>query len=168
MARTASIISTVALSAAAIMRFSLTHAATAEPGWRAYVDPKSGTRVEYPANIFSEAEGSFQIAPGERFGSADGRAHLAVFTMKAEKSRSPAEFVARNLQVPRSALHYERVAPSFFAVSGFHDADIYYVRCNSGGDRSILHCIYLIYPAAEKRAWDPIVTRISRTLRPLT
>jgi hypothetical protein len=26
--------------------------------------------------------------------------------------------------------------------------------------------IYLIYPTAEKRAWDPMVTRISLTLRP--
>ena len=87
--------------------------------------------------------------------------------MKAEQGGSPAAFVARNLQVPRSALHYQRIAPTFFAISGFHDADIYYIRCNAASDRSTLHCIYLIYPAAEKRAWDPIVTRISRTLRPL-
>ncbi len=150
------------------MGLALVQAAPADLGWREYADPASGTRVEYPANMFSVPEGAFQIAPGERFGTADGRAHLAVFTMKAEKSSSPAAFIARNLQVPRSALKYQRIAPNFFAISGVHEADVYYVRCNSAGDRSILHCIYVIYPSAEKRAWDPIVTRLSRTLRPLS
>ena len=149
-----------------ILPLALARAALPEPGWREYTEAGSGTRVEYPANIFSVAEGAFQHAPGERFGTADGRAHLVVFTMTAEKSGSPAAFIARNLQVPRAALHYQRIAPRFFALSGVHDQDIYYVRCNSGADRTILHCIYLIYPVADKQAWDPIVTRISRTLRP--
>jgi hypothetical protein len=167
MARAASIAGGIALMSTVILRLSLAQAAPAEPGWRDYADPGSGTRVEYPANMFSVPEGPFRFGPGEGFGTADGRAHLAVFTMKAEKSGSPAAFVARNLQVPRAALHYERIAPRFFALSGIHAADIYYVRCNSSrSDRSTLHCIYLIYPAAEKRAWDSIVTRISRTLRP--
>jgi hypothetical protein len=143
------------------------HAAPNDLGWRQFSDQGSGTRVDYPANIFSVEEGAFEIAPGQQFGSADGRAHLAVFTMKPEKSGSPDAFVARNLQVPAAALDYRRVSSKFFAISGVHDADIFYVRCNSGRERSVLHCIYLIYPAAEKRAWDSIVTRISRTLRPL-
>jgi hypothetical protein len=167
MGRTAPIARMIALVAAAILQPSLGHSAESDPGWREYTDAKSGTQVEYPANMFAVAEGPFRFGPGEGFGTADGRAHLAVFTMQAEKSGSPAAFVARNLQVPRSALAYNRVAPNFFALSGVHDSDIYYVRCNSSSsDRSTLHCIYLIYPAAEKRAWDPIVTRISRTLRP--
>jgi len=156
------------LITAAVTVVDHSHAAPTDLGWRQFSDPGSGTRVDYPANIFSVEEGAFQIAPGLQFGSADGRAHLAVFTMKSEKSGSPAAFVARNLQVPpEAALDYRRVSSKFFAISGVHDADIFYVRCNSGRERSVLHCIYLIYPAAEKRAWDSIVTRISRTLRPL-
>jgi hypothetical protein len=168
MRQLAPVIGIMVLVAATILRPSLGHAVEAEPGWRDYAGPSSGTRVEYPANMFSVDEGPFRFGSGEGFGTADGRAHLAVFSMKAEKSGSPAAFVARNLQVPRAALHYQRIAPTFFAISGIHAADIYYVRCNSSAsDRSTLHCIYLIYPTAEKRAWDPIVTRISRTLRPL-
>ena len=167
MTRATSIARAIALIGVVILPLPLTQGAAAEPGWREYADPSSGTRVEYPANMFSVAEGPFRFGSGEGFGTADGQAHLAVFTMKAEKSGSPAGFVARNLQVPRSALHYQRIAPRFFAISGIHESDIYYVRCNSASsDRSTLHCIYLIYPTAEKRAWDPIVTRISRTLRP--
>jgi len=163
MARRRSIAGMVVASAAMLVAAS--HAAPSDPGWRQFSDPGSGTRVDYPANIFSVEEGAFQMAPGQRFGTSDGRAHFAVFTMKAEKSGSPAAFVARNLQVPRAALDYRRISAKFFALSGIHEGQIYYVRCNSGSERSVLHCIYLIYPKAEKRAWDPIVTRISRTLR---
>ena len=164
MARTRSVAGMLLVAAATLVAPS--HAAPADPGWRPFSDPSSRTRVDYPANIFSVEEGSFGMAPGQRFGTADGRAHFVVFTMTAEKSGSPAAFVARNLQVPRAALDYRRVSAKFFALSGVHEGEIYYVRCNTGSDRSVLHCIYLIYPAAEKRAWDPIVTRISRTLRP--
>jgi hypothetical protein len=91
-----------------------------------------------------------------------------VFSMKATKGGSPAAFVARNLKVPRTALDYRRISSKFFALSGARQGQISYIRCNTGTVRSDLHCIYLIYPEAEKRAWDPIVTRISLTLRPLT
>jgi hypothetical protein len=33
--------------------------------------------------------------------------------------------------------------------------------------RGAIHCLDLVYPQAEKRAWDGVVTRISRSLRPL-
>lgn len=119
-----------------------------------------------PGGPFSVAEGVYERVNGERFGTPDGRAHFAVFTMPKRKGNSPAAFIARNLRVPRASLHYERIAPNFFAISGINKANIYYSRCNASADRAVLHCIYLIYPAKEKRAWDGIVTRISRTLRP--
>jgi hypothetical protein len=138
----------------------------ADPGWREFSVPSSGTRVNYPANIFSVDEGPLKTVVGERLRTSDGRAHLMVFTIKAEKSGSPAAFVARNLKIPRAALDYRRVSAKFFALSGVRQGRISYIRCNEASGRSVLDCIYLIYPAAEKRAWDPIVTRISLTLRP--
>jgi hypothetical protein len=30
-----------------------------------------------------------------------------------------------------------------------------------------IHCFDLVYPSAEERAWNAIVTRISRSLQPL-
>jgi hypothetical protein len=100
----------VALVVATTLHLFHGAAAAPEPAWRGYTDPNNGTRVEYPASIFSLDEGPFQRAPGERFGSTDGRAHLAVFIIRSEQSGSPAAFIARNLQVPRSALRYERIA----------------------------------------------------------
>jgi hypothetical protein len=58
------------------------------------------------------------------------------------------------------------VSRRFFAISGVHDGRIYYSRCNFDRDRAArMHCIYVVYPQREARAWDYIVTRISRSLR---
>jgi hypothetical protein len=45
---------------------------------------------------------------------------------------------------------------------------ILYSRCNfSGRGRRAIHCFDIRYPQEEKRSWDSIITRISRSLRPL-
>jgi hypothetical protein len=41
---------------------------------------------------------------------------------------------------------------------------IYYSRCNFSRSSNTIHCFDLKYPAHEKRAWDDVVTRISRSL----
>ncbi len=72
------------------------------------------------------------------------------------------------MRVGRSALDYERVTRSFFAISSTRQGLIFYSRCNFSTDAGgAIHCLDLVYPQAEKLAWDGVVTRISRSLRPL-
>jgi hypothetical protein len=54
----------------------------------------------------------------------------------------------------------------FVAISSVRHVLIFYSRCNFSADAAI-HCFDLVYPRQEKRAWDAVVTRISRSLRPL-
>lgn len=45
---------------------------------------------------------------------------------------------------------------------------IFYSCCNFSSEMGgAVHCFDLVYPQHEQRAWDAIVTRISRSLRPL-
>ena len=60
-------------------------------------------------------------------------------------------------------LAYDRVARGFFAVSARRNGRIPYTRCNFA---ERIHCIELAYPQSEKRAFDPVTTRISLSLRP--
>jgi len=137
------------------------------PGWTTFTIPEYGTRVDYPAGIFVPA-GEPKKGTGRRFDSGDGRAMLSVYARDNEAGDTPASYVRKNLRVERGALDYRRIAPSFFAISMERDGLIYYSRCNfaRAGNRAI-HCFDLIYPQAEKRAWDAVVTRISLSLRPL-
>jgi hypothetical protein len=138
-----------------------------ELGWRTFVIPEFGTRVEYPASIFAPA-GRPGTGVGERFERADGRAILSIYSRHNESGETPATYLKNNLRAERSALDYARIARSFFAISSEREGVILYSRCNfSGRVHGVIHCFDLKYPQEEKRAWDPVVTRISLSLRPL-
>jgi hypothetical protein len=128
-------------------------------GWDRYVEPRLGTSIDYLIGIFSVDEGATPRGTGRLFKSKDGNALLAVYS-KANEGEGPARYVEKNFRVPRQTIDYKRVTSRFFAISAVHAGEIYYSRCNfsrrSGG---AIHCFDLRYPAREKRAWDPIVTR---------
>ena len=73
---------------------------------------------------------------------------------------SPRAFLAK--KNPPGGIKYQRITSSFFVVSSFRQDKIWYDRCNFV-ERQV-HCVLINYPAAEKRRWDSVVTRISHTL----
>ena len=140
--------------------------AGAELAWRTFVVPQYGTSVDYPAGIFIRA-GNPEKGVGQRFESEDGRAVLSVYSRDNEDGDTPTSYLKNHLRVDRAALDYERTTRSFFAISLERDGVVYYSRCNFSGRREgAIHCFDLVYPQEEKRAWDPVVTRISLSLRP--
>jgi hypothetical protein len=66
------------------------------------------------------------------------------------------------LKNPPSDIVYRKITDRFFVASSFRNNMIWYNRCNFAG--SYANCVLINYPAAEKRQWDSIVTRISNTL----
>ena len=136
-------------------------------GWTTFSNEESGTRVEYPAALFSVSEGKSETGTGQRFRTSDGRASLSIYSKTNDAVQTPAAYLRTNLRRPRSALDYERVTSSFFAISEETKDTIYYSRCNLSNNTRTIHCFDLVYPFREERVWDPIVTRLSRSLRPL-
>jgi hypothetical protein len=133
--------------------------------WRSYVLPKSGAAVEVPVTIFSKEAELPEGGLGSRFTTGDGRADLTVQALPNSANDSPAMFLAK--MRPPSGILYKRVTPSFFVVSSVRNDRIWYNRCNRSTDDEsggYMNCILINYPAAEKRQWDGIVTRISRSL----
>ncbi len=147
------------LAASAICLFS--GAASAQNmGWQHYAVPVTGANVEFPAAIFSRDAGEPDVGYGRRFVTSDGRANLTIQSFPNDANDSPAAFLAK--QSPPPGIMYRRVTPRFFAVSSQRSGKIWYNRCNSSG--RFMNCVLINYPAAEKRQWDGVVTRISRTL----
>jgi hypothetical protein len=137
-------------------------------GWQTFQVQEFGTKVEYPATIFSEPAGEAEKGTGQRFNSADGRSTLAIYALENAERDTPATYLRKNLRMPRSALDYELLTRSFFAISTEGQGTVLYSRCNfASGDGGTIHCIDLVYPQEVARAWDGIVTRISLSLRPL-
>ncbi|WP_314952697.1 hypothetical protein [Bradyrhizobium cosmicum] len=150
---------TIKRSLAAIAVVLCSSAAAHGESWTSYRIPETGTAVDIPASIFTEEAGK-PDGYGQRFRSADGRADLTVQAVP-RTGESPAAFLAR--KNPPSGIIYKRVTPRFFVVSSVKRDTIWYDRCNFSG--RYVHCVLINYPAAEKRRWDSVVTRISNTLR---
>ena len=164
----ASIFSLVVLSALTSADAQVRGRTGQDLNWQNFEVENFETTVDYPAGIFSEPAGKSEKGTGQRFNSADGRSMLMIYALANADGDTPASYLRKNLRMPRSALDYERVTRSFFAISRERQGTVLYSRCNfASGDGGTIHCIDLVYPQEVARAWDGIVTRISRSLRPL-
>jgi hypothetical protein len=151
------------LSAALWAAGTSSAALAAEAGsWKRFVVPETSLAVDLPGDLFSESAGKPDRGEGRRFRTKDGRATLVIQSLRNAETDSPRSFLNKHFSLPHSAAVYRRVASDFFVVSGFHEGNIWYDRCNFVG--SYIDCAALNYPASEKRNWDHIVTRISNTL----
>src|SRR5262249_15948418 len=133
-----------------------------------FVEPGYGTRLDVPSGVFALPDGPANRGVGRQFKTPDARASLAVYSQRNEARDTPASYLRKNLQSPRTALAYERVTPQFFAIAAVMPGSIYYSRCNFSHNLGRgMHWFELKYPVQEKQSWDGIVTRMSRSLRPL-
>ena len=139
-----------------------------DAGWRTYSVPELGTSVDYPAGIFAIVDGKSEKGFGQQFSSPDRSALLTVYSLANDTGDTPESYLRRHLRADRRMLSYQRVTRSFFAISATRGGLIYYSRCNfSQAADAAVHCFDLVYPSTQRRAWDAVVTRISRSLRPL-
>jgi len=137
----------------------------AAPRWAVAGIP--GAAADYPSNIFSVDAGPSPRGSGRRLQTADGRAEFLLYASANPDRETPRSYVRKFLAVPQAKLDYRRITDRFFVVSGIEGGRVFYSRCNyPRGSAGPMHCIYLLYPQVETRAWDAIVTRISRSLRP--
>ena len=129
--------------------------------WQRYVIPSTGTSVDMPVSIFTSDAGPPEGGTGRRFFTEDRRADLTVQSVPNPENDSPATFLTKKR--PPAGIIYKRITSDFFVVSSIRNDRIWYNRCNRGN--GTMNCVLINYPSEEKRQWDDVVTRISRTLR---
>ena len=149
------------LSAAFALALAPTLALAVETEWRRYAIPSTSTSVEMPVTIFTRDAGPPEGGTGRRFFTDDNRADLTVQSVPNPDNDAPATFLAK--KNPPPGIIYKRVTLDFFVVSSIRNDRIWYNRCNRA--TGAMNCVLINYPAAEKRQWDGVVTRISHTLR---
>jgi hypothetical protein len=143
---------------------ALSTVAYAEGRWATYANPRFGTTADYPADLFTVQDPPPENGDGATFRTADGRAQLVIYGAYNVDNDTPASYVAKNEEFNGAA--YKRVTSGFYVVSGTSGSDIYYDRCNfPPRNDDVLNCVHIVYPAAEKALFDPIVARISTSLR---
>ena len=126
-----------------------------------YAIPSTGNSVDMPVSIFTSDAGAPDGGTGRKFFTEDRRADLTVQSVANPANDSPAKFLAK--MQPPAGIVFKRVTSDFFVVSSIRNDRIWYNRCNRG--HGSMNCVMINYPVAEKRQWDGVVTRISKTLR---
>ena len=129
-------------------------------GWQKYSVPETAATVDLPTGLFSKDAGPPDQGKGRRFMTDDRRATLAVQSLDNVDHDTPAAYLAK--KHPPSNIVYKHVTDNFFVVSSFRNDLIWYDRCNFAG--RFISCVLVNYPAAEKRQWDGVITRISHSL----
>lgn len=132
--------------------------------WLTYANDRFGATVDYPPE-FSIADEPPTNSDGQRFFTADRRASLAVYGF-FDVDHAGMTKLRDRYREPGTSYSYAAANATSFVLSGTRRDRIVYLRCiRSSVSANIVNCADLAYPATEARLWDPIVTRISRSLR---
>lgn len=151
------------ITAIVIALSAMSPAVARADSWTTYRIPETGTSVDVPTSVFTEEAGKpdgYGNGYSKKLRTPDGGADLTVQAVRRPKGVSPAAFLAA--KQPPPGILYKRIAPDFFVVSSIKRDKIWYDRCNFTS--RYVHCVLINYPAAEKRQWDDVVTRISHSL----
>jgi hypothetical protein len=139
--------------------------AHAQEKWTTYRNDRFGTAIEYP--------GRFRPGPppdnndGQRFAAGDGATLLVWGSLNIEE-RDVAGLEAFLREDPKKGeqITYRAAGKNWLVLSGTRDDGIFYQRYLISHRGEVVNAFEISYPAALGAAYNPIVARISKSLRP--
>ncbi len=156
----------------AILAFVLAVAATAvltgpagAETWKKYLNGRYGTFAEYPADRF-RALPAPENGDGLSFEAGDGGS-LVISGGHNVENFTPAtyeKFLRTSSERDYGNVTYRAAGARSLVLSGLRGDRIFYEEYLFTGD--LIHTVVILYPRAAKAAYDPIVTRIARSLGP--
>ncbi len=142
----------------------------AAQSWEEYVDPEYGHSFQIPGDQFQEVSNEdgrliFEDVSGDaRIAAYQGEIPVGTGLAKIEELVASADWI-RNIT-------YRAGGNSWFVLSGHYlrdreDADptIFYFKAMLNAERTRYSAIEISYPRSRKAEFDPVVTRIEKSLR---
>jgi hypothetical protein len=147
------------LALAGAIVLAIVPAASADPV--RYTNPRYGTTVVFPGEVFSEPQPPSDNGDGMSWRAADG-GFLAVWGMFNALGQTPGEFAdwESEDQGPGYQVTYRRVADDWVVVSGYDGDMVFYKRFEFGKD-DVIHALLIIYPTARNAVYDRLVGSIA-------
>jgi len=133
--------------------------------WTVYRDSLYGCRLEYPNSLFRQEP--LDIAENfQKFSGSDAQTFFRVMGVENKDKLDPAGVKARYLSadVPGDIV-YERTKPDFLVLSGYRGDSIFYTKVAESADQRTICILEITYPRKAKKAFDDVVTRMSRSFR---
>ena len=150
------------LSGSAVLAPTL---ARAQNIWKIYKNDRFGTTIEYPSDKFrslrppDNGDGlAFEAADGGRFSVSAHR------NINNDTLAEVEEFYLADRK-PGEKITYRDKGPNWFVLSGTRGGTVFYERHLLSHQNELVNTLDMTYPARLEKAYDPIVTRMSRSLR---
>ena len=130
--------------------------------WAAYRDDTEKCRLVYPSSVFTISwidEENFR-----RFSGPNEDTYFRILGLTNEDQLTPTDIKAEYIKKKGTKdLVYERTNMDFLVLSGFHGQNIFYTKIALSSDNDTICVLHFSYPRKAKRAFDSIVTRMSRS-----
>lgn len=131
--------------------------------WRAYTNPRFGTRAEVPRDWSMGPKPSND--DGRLFTAPDGSATITIYgSLHVQDSIDEAMTLHATPQ-PGETITYKQRSKRTITVSGMKGERIFYRRAVLSCRDRIWNGVAIDYPAADKQRFDALVTRVAKSLR---
>ena len=132
--------------------------------WSVHQDDTRKCRLDYASNVFTPGE--IDDENFQRFAGPNKDTYFRVTGLYNEEQLSPKEIRAEYIKNRgKSDLVYERTKKDFLVLSGIRDRKIFYTKIAVSPNNKNICVLHIVYPQKAKRAFDAIVTRMSRSFR---
>lgn len=133
--------------------------------WAVATNGRFGSTVEYPSSVFTQRLETSINGATDAWSTSDGKATFSIGGTWRSNLGTPQEQARVVAGQDGQEIDYVQATPRFYVVSGTQRGVVFYRRCNYPKSADgIVDCLTIRYPAAETKWWDPIVTRMSRSL----
>ncbi len=135
----------------------------ASQGWTVYRHSAHDCRVEYASSLFTKD--AWDAAKElQRFSGPDAQTYFRVSGTANDERLTPGDLKARYLDSDAPGqIVYERTKPEFLVLSGYRGNSIFYVKAALSADNRTICVLEMSYPRKAKKAFDEVVTRMSRS-----
>ena len=154
------------LAVAVLLSLLVTESLAGSLKWTVYEDDQFGCVLDYPAGLF-HAEVPNPDEP-RRFSSPDTDVYFRIKGVENASGWSPQAIREKYLSADMPGdVTYDRTKSDFVVLSGYRGQSIFYTKVAVSTDRHSACIFEITYPREQKKAFDKIVTRMSRSLRSL-
>ena len=139
--------------------------ASAQDRWTTYRNDRFGTAIEYPSRFRPGRPPDNN--DGQSFTSPDGAALSVWASFNAlEHELAGHEQFIRDAADAKDHITYRASGSNWFVLSGTRDDRIFYQRYLFSHRSEVINAFEISYPAALAASYGPVVTRMSKSLRP--
>jgi hypothetical protein len=138
--------------------------------WKPYFNPRFGTIVDAPTEGFT-ASPPAASGDGQEWVSDDGSGQVLVYgtlIVTVDTFWQYRDYITDLARSDGLDITYAPGKGNWFVISGYLGQDIVYekVVLTTGCSSLIANHLYVKYPVAQKKRYDPIVSRMAKSLQP--